>query len=287
MDTESKKPTKSSGGVSNSPKSTTTRSRATTTRTRTSSGGAGAPLSAEEKLKKSLKSLSHTGGGGTGLKSSSTGGVKSTRSTSSKSGGGTKATDQRKKVGGVVLDVETIQDASKQKLHKSNRRNNVIILTLVILLIISLVYLAVAVIGYQKGKRAPNCHYKISGDVEASWIIENKTDTDFLLKYGLTTDRIYVLNSQLDIKTTEEVELAIEIIVLLKGKRIDIAGLDDKNDYLIPVQNDSNKFIYGKPIVENETIYLFRGIDFSNAPASLTSENIDIEVIAHINKKGT
>ena len=40
-------------------------------------------------------------------------------------------------------------------------------------------------------------------------------------------------------------------------------------------------------VVENEIIYLFRGIDFSDAPASLTSENIDIEVIAHINKKGT
>ena len=87
-------------------------------------------ISAEEKLRKSLKNLSYTSGGATNISSSPT-----TKASTAKK-------DTRKKVGGVVLDVETIQDATKQKLETRGKRNNVFILILVLLLVISLIYLA-------------------------------------------------------------------------------------------------------------------------------------------------
>ena len=110
--------TKSTGTKSTSTKTGGTTKSSTSRRAGGASGMTGTtvtPLSAEEKLKKSMKGLSHMGGGGGGGLNIDTG---ITLNTDDKV--------ERKKVGGVVLDVETIQDANKQKLQTSNKRRNVV-----------------------------------------------------------------------------------------------------------------------------------------------------------------
>lgn len=262
MEPKSQKPTPRAGSVSNSPRPTTR-------------------MSAEDKLKKSIKNLSYTSGGSGSMNMGTTRTTAKSSSTA-KSSIATTSETSRKKVGGVVLDVETIQDATKQKLETRGKRNNVIIIILSILLVISLVYLAVAVVGYMNGKRESNCKFSVQGNAQAEWIIEGGKDTEFALKDGLEADSVYGFNCEIDIKTIEEVTLSVEIIVKLEGNEILVAGLKDIHDNLLRVEGE-NIFSYKGTISGGGRIKLFTGIDFADAPSNLNSRNITIEVIAHVN----
>lgn len=222
-------------------------------------------MSAEEKLQKSMKGLSHMGGGGGGLGLNSD--ITKEKNTT------------RKKVGGVVLDMETIQDANKHKLHTKGKRNSVVILVLSLLLVVSLVYLLIAIIGFNNSKKEPNCRFKVEGN--ATWTIEGKSKTEFILPQGITRDMIFVINAALNINTTESVGLYIDVKALLNGEEILIAGLHEHNTELVRVQN-TNRFVYQSAIVGGGTIHLFNGIDFSEAPHDLTSDNLVLEITAHL-----
>lgn len=235
-------------------------------------------MSAEEKLKKSLKNLSYTSGGSTNISSTPT-----KTSTYGKK-------EERKKVGGVVLDVETIQGATKQKLETRGRRNNVFILILVLLLVISLVYLAVTMISYYKGKRDPNCKYTIQGDAgsECSWIIEGAGKTEFIIEEGLGSGLAYELNSVLNVKTIHSVSITIEIIVLLEDKPISVdiyySGSNPETFTKLEDNTTKNIFVYNATTFSGGgKLHIFDGIDFTDAPLNLSSTNITIQVIANVN----
>ena len=225
------------------------------------------PMSAEEKLKKSMKGLSHMGGGGGGLNLDTSAEVTNTT--------------ERKKVGGVVLDVGTIQDANKQKLQTKGRRNTVIIVVLILALVMSLAYLAIAVIGFFAGKQEPNCKFAVEG--EASWIIDGKSKTEIRIPQGLARDMMYLINASINIETNESVELHITVKVEHNGEEIIIAGLHERNDNLVRVEG-TNKFVYQNTITGGGTIKLFEGIDFTEAPYDLTSDTVNILVTAYIVK---
>ncbi len=253
MDTNNQKPTKNAGNVSNSPSSR---------------------LSAEDKLKRSLKNLSHTGGMGGGDLNRSSLNSSYTKSSIDSS---------RKKVGGVVLDIETIEDATKQKLDTRGKRNNIIIFILTLALVMSLVFLVISIMAYKNGKKPPNCRYTIEGDADARWLIQGSTKTKFRLKQGLEPDTIYLVNSTLDIKSTESVMVTIEIEVLLDGQPIPIFGLQDSHQNLVRIEG-TNQYVYQGTITGGGKFVMFEGIDFSEAPGKLTSDSVKIKVTANINK---
>lgn len=225
-------------------------------------------MSAEEKLKKSLNNLSHTG---------SSGGINAelkTSKTSSYSG------EKRRKVGGVVLDIEAIQEASNQKIDTRGKRNNAIITILVILLIISLVYLTITVVNYINSKRSPNCRYSIQGDVQAEWIVEGSKETEFLVQDGIAPGTIYWINSNIDIQTEENVTLTITIKVSCDGEEINV-GLTGLGENIILAENGT--YIYDGVISGGGTVHLFEGIDFNaELPENINSRNIKIEIVAYL-----
>ena len=283
MENEEKKPTTrtrkssssssatSSTGARKSTSSTTSSTRIRKTTTKSEIAGLSSTQSAEEKLKRSMKGLSHTGSGGGGI-----GLTTSTQITKSKN-------SERKKVGGVVLDMETIQGAHKQKFETKGRRNNVVILVLSLLLVVSLVYLVIAMLGYQKAKEAPNCRFEVKGDASASWLVEGSTKTHFHIAKGLLPDTIYMIDARLNIETTTEVTLTIEVDATIDGKAFLISGFKDGNDNLIRIDK-TNKYEYKVNITGGGTIEIFKGIDFSNAPLNLKSSNVRIEVNAYVSK---
>ena len=256
MDSNNKQPTRNTGNVSSSP-------------------NLGTRLSAEDKLKKSMKNLSYTSGGfGSGELNRSTLNTRSTK----------QAVDpSRKKVGGVILDLETIEDATKQKFETRGKRNNIIIFILSLALVVSIVFLIIAILSYKNSKKPPNCIYTVAGDADARWIVQGNTKTKFHLKNGLAPDTIYLVSSAIDIQTTESVVLTVEIEVLLEGKPISIFGLQDAHENLIRVEG-TNQYVYQGTITGGGKIALFEGIDFSEAPGELRSDNIKINITANVNK---
>lgn len=251
--------------------STTRKSSSSSARKSTSSS---TPMSAEEKLKKSMKGLSHLGGGGSmGLNA----GADETKSKKS-------STNERKKVGGVVLDMDTIKDANKQKFETKGRRNNVIILVLSLLLVVALVYLAIAVVGYMNSKKDYNCRYKVEGTASASWVVEGGTKTNFTVADGLKRDMVFLIDSKLNIDTVESVALTIEINITHNGSPVIIYDLHEGNEKLTRPDKNSNKFVYQGSITGGGIIKMFGGLNFSNAPYTLNSNNVDIEIVATVNK---
>jgi len=225
------------------------------------------PMSAEEKLRKSMRGLSYTGSSASGSKLSGGSSINSAN------------TGARKKVGGVVLDIDTIQDAHNQKFETKGRRNNVVILILSLLLVVSLVYLVIAFMGYKNGKKEANLKYFVEG--EAEWVIAGSNKTEITLRKGLTTDKIYLIDSALKVNTKDSVKITIEIKLLLEGEPILVPGLNEASD-LVRVEN--NTFEYKEIITGGGTIPIFKGINFSDAPTNLTSDNISIEVKAYVTK---
>lgn len=255
MPEDLKKPTKKAGGVSNSP----------------------SKMSAEEKLKRSIKNLSYTSGGTGSMDLGST--SKSTKSSTAT----TSSEKTRRKVGGVVLDVDTIQDATKQQLQTKTKRNNVIILVLGLLLVISLVYLAIAIAGYYNAKKSPNCHYRVMGSANASWELRQSNKMDFIIASGLEPNMLYEVTSTLNIKTTSTVTVTIEVKASIDGEPMLIAGLSGAHDKLVRISDDENKFVYDGSITGGGKFLMFTGIDFTDAPDNLTSDNLTLEIIAHVN----
>lgn len=278
MDNETKKTstrtTKSGTKSTSSATKTSSTASKTTGSSRTSSTTKSTkttPASNKEKLEKSLKGLSFAGSG-----------VGSTKIDTSKDLNTASNTKDRKKVGGVVLDMETIQDASQQKLSgKGNRRNNVIIIVLSLLLIISLVYLAIAIAQYNQSKKEPNCRYDIVSDVDARWMIDGRTNTKFVVGNGLEADTILTLQSELQINTLERVDILLKLDVKIDGENFIIAGLDGINDNLIRVEG-KNEWKYRNSYQGGGLLYMFGGIDFSGAPSKLNSKNVSIKVTATI-----
>ena len=236
--------------------------------------------SAEDKLKKSMKTLSYTGGG--------TGGSTPIRVTNRPTSTQNTSKEDRKKVGGVVLDVETIQGASKQKFETRGRRNNVIILVLVLALVVSLVFLAITIVDFQKSKKPPNLRYSMQGAAAQAceWSIAGGNKTKFVLPKGLSAGLRYDLSSSLKINTAADVNIIIEVIVLLEGEPIVVNlayNIDHTQTFERLSNSVENKFQYREGVYSGVgTLLVCDGIDFTDTPHNLSSENIEIEVIAYI-----
>lgn len=241
-------------------------------RTSRTSSSTSSPMSKEDKLKRSMKGLSHMNGGMGGGAS-----LDSLNSATKMS----KDKSERKKVGGVVLDLDTIQGANQQKFETKGRRNNVIILILSLLLVISLVFLAISIVRYKNSKKKANLKYTVEGSAE--WVIEGGSKTEVLLRQGLARDMIYLIDTDLNITTSDSVSLIIEIEVLLDGSPILISGLHEANEKLVRIDN-TNNYEYQGEIVGGGVIQIFDGIDFTDAPANLSSNNIKININAVVVK---
>lgn len=227
------------------------------------------PSSPEEKLKKSMKGLSYTGSGSSNLDLNPSAKLHKQEKT-----------NVRKKVGGVVLDVETIHDANKQKFETKGRRNNVVILILSLLLVVSLIYLALAFISYKNSKRSPNLKFFVQG--EAQWVIEGGTNTEMVMENGYLGGQMYTISSKLNITTTDSVTLYIEIKVLHKGEEILISGLQEAPNFVRV--KDTNKFVYNGSITGGGIIQVFGELDFSENEQSLNTEDLVIEITAYVEK---
>lgn len=226
--------------------------------------------SAEEKLKRSMRGLSHMSGGmGSGILDSSS--VSSSRKSKEKV--------ERKKVGGVVLDIDTIEGATKQSFDTGGGRKNIIIIVLSLLLVVSLVFLAISIMAYKKSKKKPNLKYIVEGSAE--WVIEGGNITKIVLPSGLARDMVYMIDTDLKINTTDSVNVLIEIEVLLDGAPILIGGLDTDETKWLRVEG-TNNYEYFEPIVGGGILQVFDGLDFSDAPSNLSSNNVKINIKAII-----
>ena len=269
--TPKKTTTRSNGSAGRSRSSTTkiSTTESSTKSTAKSSSTKTAPGSAKDKLEKSLKGLSFAGGGVGSSKIDL--GPDITKTSNDKS---------RKKVGGVVLDLDTIQDANKQKLSaKSNRRNTVIIIVLAVLLVLSLAYLAVTLMAYFRGKKEPCLRYEMSTEVDANWLIEGNRRTEFAIRQGLESGMVYEIDSKLQVNTIQRVNISITLTIRVAGEEIVPAGLLGLNPKFINAP-DTSHYVYQGGLEGGGIIDVFTGIDFKGAPSHLSSDNVQIIIKA-------
>lgn len=191
----------------------------------------------------------------------------------------------RRQVGGVILDEDLIQDVNQQKLTATkSKQKTAAIVILSVLLVLSLLYLAFAIAGYSKNGKSNNCKYYITSDVSAHWVLDNNTETEFVLREGLASGKIYEIESILFIDSNEKVNIKITISAILNGREIFISGLEESADNLVRVDS-KNSWVYVGGHQGFGEVYLFKGIDFFGAPENLTSDNVTITVHAEITKE--
>ena len=228
-------------------------------------------LSSAEKFERGSRSLSHINGGSTGAKL-----YRINRSN--------EGDLMRRKVGGVMLDTDLIQDANKQKLtNTKSKRKTAVIVVLSILLVLSLAYLAVAIAGYNHRGKEANCNYYLTSEVSAKWMIDNNTETEFVVREGLSSGKVYEIESILIIDSTDKIDIKIMVTATVNGKEIFISGLYEAADNLVRVDG-KNTWIYVGGHQGGGEVYMFKGIDFFGSPENLTSDNVKITVHAEITK---
>ena len=227
--------------------------------------------SASERFERGSRSLSHMNGGSTGTKL-----YRINRSNQTDT--------MRRQVGGVVLDTELIQDATNQKLNSAkSKQKTAVIVVLSVLLALSLVYLVFAIAGYTKQSKVANCKYYLTSEISAYWMVDNNNETEFTVREGLSSGKVYEIESILVIGSEEKVDIRITITATLDGKEIFISGLSEAVDNLVRVDG-KNTWVYVGGHQGSGEVYLFKGIDFFGAPNNLTSDNVSITVHAEITK---
>ena len=234
------------------------------------------PMSVEERMRQSMKGISQMGGvsSGEGVLS---GGTNSSYSSAKKDN---KDDNDRKKVGGVVLDMDLMEGAQRQTFDTKGRRNNVIIVVLSLMLVASIAFLFMAINEYKKGSRKPNLIYTMEG--EAEWIVMgNSNMTEIVLADGLYRDMVYLIDSDIKVNTTKSVSIRIEIEVLLEGAPLLINDLDFQAHEWERTEG-TNIFTYYQSVVGGGMVEVFEGIDFSYAPYNLNSNNVVITVKGYV-----
>ena len=225
---------------------------------------------ASERFERGSKSLAHMNGGTTGTEL-----YKANRLPQEEV--------LRKQVGGVILDENLIKNANSHNLNNKSNQKTTIIVILSIMLVLSLMYLTFAIVGYFKNNKKANCKYHLTSDVDAHWMIDNDTETEFVISNGLATGKIYEIKSTLIIDSDDKVNIKITISVMLDGKEISIAGLDGESANLIRESENEWSYIGGYQGVGE--LHLFNGIDFSGAPQNINSNNITIDIHAIITRE--
>lgn len=231
--------------------------------------------SAEERLNRSMQNLAYTSGG----VGSNTGFNQGQQYDFNQS---QQPSNVRKKVGGVVLDMDTIKDVSQQGVETRGKRNSAVILILSLLLIVSCAYLAITVLQYVRFKRAPTCFYHINSDVDAKWFVEGSEQTKLIVPEDLQANTKYLVESYLIIDSLEEVKVTITVRITCKGQEIDFAGLTGTDDKLGRTAYNDKVYEYAGTIVGGGKIYLFGGIDFAGAPNYINAKNVKIDITADI-----
>lgn len=259
----------------------------------TQNGNVGVRLTPEERLQKSAKKLSYTAGSGVGQSGLNSQSQPDLSKYTNKAYANQNSANERKKVGGVVLDMDTIQDVTNQKMNTRDKRNNVIILILVLALVVSLVFLTITIVNYKKSGEPNNCFFKIEGDAGSScqWLIEGRKDVEFKVPQPNVedgeslVDKIYKIKTQLIVNTSETVMLVINIKAEYKGGEFIIHSLTGANEQLVRSSKENNVFVFNGTISGGGTIDLFDGIDFTDAPYGLTSKNIILTITATVTKQ--
>ena len=229
------------------------------------------PMSSREKMEKSVRGLSFTGGG-VGNNVPLSDGSKLSANKDDKS---------RRKVGGIVLDMETIQDANKQKLSgKGNRKKIVIIIVLSVLLLLSLAYLAFTLMTYFNSKKIPNLKYSVVSEVDANWLVEGQQSTQFIVRKGLKAGKIYKIDSKLHIESTLKVNIEITVKVTSKGSPVNVSLMGLGKNFVN--KQGTSVYEYQGGLEGGGTIDVFNTIDFKNAPSYINSDNVEILISANI-----
>lgn len=225
--------------------------------------------SASERFERGSQNLAHMNIGATGTKL-----YRVNRSPQEES--------MRKKIGGFILDDDLVKNANNRRLNNKSNQKTVAIVILSVMLALSLIYLAFAIAVFYKKDKKPNCKYYISSDVSAYWMVDNSDETEFVIKDGLTSGKIYLIKSSLIIDSVDKVNIKITISAILDGVEISIAGLDGAPANLI--RGNGNVWTYEGGHQGAGEVHMFNGIDFFGAPENLNSNNVTITVRAEIKK---
>ena len=151
------------------------------------------------------------------------------------------------------------------------------------LLALSIVYLLIAIAGYTSRGKEANCKYLLNSEVSAEWKIDNNSETEFVVREGLSSGKVYEIESILVINSAEEINISITITATINGQEILISGLYEAANNLVRVDGKNTWMYLGGHQGVGE-IYLFKGIDFYGAPENLNSDNVKITVDAQVTK---
>lgn len=184
--------------------------------------------------------------------------------------------EQRLKSSNISMDdLETINEQNLKQYRSRVTRNRALIITLVILLIAAITTFAILL---SINKMVNNCQIYVHGNVDADVIVDGEKMDEFRTPIGVQGNRVYVIDTDIDINSTGEFDIYFTIDVYQAGVKLKNSFAYEYNHELF--HDDGNgRYVSNHSIAGGQTIDLFNGVVLDDAyENTLTTENFSMKV---------
>ncbi len=184
--------------------------------------------------------------------------------------------EQRLKSSNISMDdLETINEQNLKQYRSRVTRNKFLIITLVLLLVAAVTTFAIVL---SINKLVNNCQIFVHGNVSVDVIVDGEKMDEFRTPIGVQGNRVYMIDTDIEIKSTGEFDVYFTIDVYQSGVKLKNSFAYEYNHDLF--HDDGNgRYVSNQPIAGEQTIDLFNGVVLDDAyENTLTNENFSMKI---------
>lgn len=193
-------------------------------------------------------------------------------------------TNLRKKLSSKAADFEDLEKLNEEniKSHKfRGRRNQVIIILLSILLVVTIAAIAIFLVVTRV---EPNCFMYVDG-ASATYFIDGKQTNEFAAPANTTGNRILHVDISINIHSTETYNVSYSFKCYNKDVLLTNILIYEPNRNLFAFDSVTNSYISKEPITGGKTIQLCQGLildrEYEN---KLNGDDFKFEFFTHFEK---
>ncbi len=187
-----------------------------------------------------------------------------------------KKIDQRLKSSNISMDdLEQINEQNLRQYRSRVTRNRVVIITLIALLVATIAAFAIVI---SVRRMANNCTLIIHGNVDAEFVVNGEKLDKFRTPIGVQGNRVYAINTDIDIHSTGSYNVYFTIEVFQSGNKLNNTFAYEYNHNLFR-SADGGKYVSIAPISGGQKIDLFEGVVLDDAyENTLNVDNFTMQV---------
>lgn len=189
----------------------------------------------------------------------------------------------RKKLAKDSIDLSDLEKLNEENIKSHtfrNKRNQVIIVILSILLAIAITFIVIFMV---MSKVENNCFLYTHGNVQASYIVEGTELTEFRSPANIQGDCVFEVDVDLKIETAGEYEVKFSVVCYYKDQILKNVVVYEPNTTTSGFTYKNDGYYHSKSTIQGgTTIRLCQGIALNEFDVDLDADDFKLEFHTHI-----